>query len=193
MPVDGDRGAAALEKILRGVLDPTGASTRAPVTPVRAPRPDRLRGVRVGFLDTAKQNAGLLLTGLASQLAHAYGAVVASKQTKPVPGLPLDAPLLHEMTGECDAVVIGVGDCGSSCVSAVADGIAFERAGVPTAVICSDAFDVTARAMADVQGDPGYGFVTTPHPLAALSAEQVLHRAAELLGPVVTRISLETP
>jgi hypothetical protein len=193
VPVSGDHDVAAFEAILRKIIDPTGATTRGPQTPARAPRPARLRGIRIGFVDTAKQNADLLLTRLALELAEAYGVEVTSRQTKHGSGLPLDAPLLHDMAGECDVVVIGVGDCGSSCVSAIADGIAFERAGVPSAVICSDAFDVTARATAEVQGDPGYGYVTTPHPVASLTPDLISRRAAELLAPVVARISLETP
>lgn len=194
MPVDGDHDdAAAFDQILREILDPTGVWTRAADTPASAPRPVRLHGMRIGFLDTAKQNADLLLAGLATELAEAYGAVVTSRQTKHAPGLPLDAPVLHEMAGECDAVVIAVGDCGSSCVSAIADGIAFEREGVPSAVICSDAFAVTARATAEVQGEPEYRYVTTPHPVAVLSPGQVSRRAADLVAPVVAQISLETP
>jgi hypothetical protein len=48
-------------------------------------------------------------------------------------------------------------------------------------------------ATAEVQGEPEYRYVTTRHPVAALSPEQVSRRAAELLAPVVAQISLETP
>jgi hypothetical protein len=60
-------------------------------------------------------------------------------------------------------------------------------------VICSDAFGATADAMAEVQGAPGYVYVTTPHPVAGLTPEQVRERAeavaaevAELLGAAGT-------
>jgi hypothetical protein len=60
-------------------------------------------------------------------------------------------------------------------------------------VICSDAFRATADAMAEVQGAPGYVYVTTPHPVAGLTPEQVRERAeaaaaevAELLGAAGT-------
>ena len=53
--------------------------------------------------------------------------------------------------GRVNGVIItGIGDCGSCSASAIADGIAFEAAGLPAAAICSDAFGVTADAMADV-------------------------------------------
>ena len=60
-------------------------------------------------------------------------------------------------------------------------------------MICSDAFRATADAMAEVQGAPGYVYVTTPHPVAGLTPEQVRERAeavaaevAELLGAAGT-------
>jgi hypothetical protein len=51
-------------------------------------------------------------------------------------------------------------------------------------VICSDAFHATARAMAEVQGAPGYRYLTTPHPVAGLTSEQVRARAAAIADEV---------
>ena len=66
------------------------------------------------------------------------------------------------MATGCDVIITGIGDCGSCSASAVADGIAFEAAGLPAAAICSDAFGVTADAMAELRGAPGYR--TRPRP-----------------------------
>jgi hypothetical protein len=78
-----------------------------------------------------------------------------------------------------------VGDCGSCSASAVADGLLLEQAGIPAAVICSDAFRVSADAMAGLRGTPGYQYVTTPHPIANLSPDGVRDRAAAALPAVV--------
>jgi hypothetical protein len=51
-------------------------------------------------------------------------------------------------------------------------------------VICSDAFIATADAMAGVQGAPGYQYLTTPHPVAGLTPEQVRERAAAVADEV---------
>lgn len=51
-------------------------------------------------------------------------------------------------------------------------------------MICSDAFDATAQAMADVQGAPGYRYLTTPHPVAGLTPEQVRDRAEAVAAAV---------
>jgi hypothetical protein len=51
-------------------------------------------------------------------------------------------------------------------------------------VICSDAFRATGDAMADVQGAPGYRYLTTPHPVAGLTPEQVRERAEAVAAEV---------
>jgi len=56
-------------------------------------------------------------------------------------------------------------------------------------VICSDAFKATADAMADVQGAPGYGYLTTPHPVAGLTPEQVRERAESVADQVARLLS----
>jgi hypothetical protein len=54
-------------------------------------------------------------------------------------------------------------------------------------VICSDAFRATGDAMAGVQGAPGYEYLTTPHPVAGLTPEQV-HERAEALADAVAKM-----
>jgi len=96
---------------------------------------------------------------------------------------------MAELTQGCDIVVAGVGDCGSCSASAVADGILLEQAGVPAAVIVSDAFTVSADAMADLRNAPGYAYVTTPHPVANLTADGVRARAAQAVPAIVALLT----
>jgi hypothetical protein len=56
-------------------------------------------------------------------------------------------------------------------------------------VICSDAFTVTASAMADLRGVPDYQYVVTEHPVAVLNAEQVRERAKRLVPEVVALLT----
>jgi hypothetical protein len=67
----------------------------------------------------------------------------------------------------------------------LADGILLERAGMPAVSICTDAFTVPARAMAKAYGFPGFEFVTTPHPVASLTREQIRERVRELMPDIV--------
>jgi hypothetical protein len=74
----------------------------------------------------------------------------------------------------------------------LADGIVLERAGVPAVSICTDAFVVPARAMADVYGVPEFDFVTIPHPIASLSAPEIKANVREAI-PDVIRVLMGRP
>jgi hypothetical protein len=58
-------------------------------------------------------------------------------------------------------------------------------------VICSDAFRATGDAMAGVQGAPGYEYLTTPHPVAGLTREQVRERAEAVADDVAKMLAGE--
>ena len=64
-----------------------------------------------------------------------------------------------------------------------------ERAGVPTVSVCTDAFVVPARAMADVLGHPDFQFVTIPHPIASLSPAEIDANVRAVVGDVVRILS----
>ena len=65
------------------------------------------------------------------------------------------------------------------------DGIHIEKAGVPAAVICTDKFQATAMAMAEVWGAARFPMVFTEHPIGTLDRSAIKARAVELLAPVV--------
>jgi hypothetical protein len=67
----------------------------------------------------------------------------------------------------------------------LADGIVLERAGVPAVSICTDAFVVPARAMADVYGVPDFQFVTIAHPVASLTPAQIEANVEPAIADVV--------
>ncbi|TDC05914.1 hypothetical protein E1267_18075 [Nonomuraea longispora] len=174
--------------MLDRILDPTGLSVRPANVAVPARRLPSLAGARVGLLNNTKRNAAQLLTELGDLLRDRYGAVVTIQRTKPHVAFPVDEPTLKEIAAVSDVVITGVGDCGSCSASAAADGIAFERVGVPAAVIVSDAFEVTARAMAGVHGDENFEILLTPHPVAVLNEEQIAERATQLVADVAGRV-----
>jgi hypothetical protein len=150
-----------------------------------APRPESLDGLRLGLLANIKRNAEQFLDEVGRLLAEQHGvkAVVARKK----PDITNTAPqlMLDDLRTRCDVAVVGVGDCGSCSASAVADGILLEQSGIPAAVICSDAFVVSADAMAELRGAPGYRYLTTPHPVANLTPDGVRDRAAAAIPGIV--------
>jgi hypothetical protein len=174
------------------ILDPTGRRPvpRGTAGAPRAARRRDLTGARIGLLENTKHNADLLLDEIGSLLVAEHGAAgVVLRRTKQAFALPAPDELVAEFVAGCDVVVTGVGDCGSCSASAVADGVVFEAAGLPAAVICSDAFVTTADAMAELRGAPGYAYATTAHPVAVLSAEQVADRAKHLVADVVALLT----
>jgi hypothetical protein len=71
----------------------------------------------------------------------------------------------------------------------VHDGIEFEKRGVPAAVICTEPFRSSAKAMSNIGGIPDFPFVELPHPLGSLN-DEVLRERAMQAAPEVLRILL---
>lgn len=69
------------------------------------------------------------------------------------------------------------------------DGIALERRGIPTAVICTDAFIRTGRATAEVAGLPDYPFGLVSHPVGRLDSDGLQARATAALPVVVALLT----
>ena len=69
------------------------------------------------------------------------------------------------------------------------DGIHIEKAGIPSATICTDPFEVTGKAMARMWGAPFYPVIYTSHPVGNLDKEAVRRRAEELVDQVVAIIT----
>ena len=172
------------------ILDPTGQAdrraARASASLALARRPGGLQGARVGLLVNTKQNAAPFLAEVGRLLVEQHGAVSVMARTKAAFALPAPEGMLKELISECDVVITGVGDCGSCSASAVTDGITLEIRGIPTAAICSDAFQASADAIASLHGAPGYRYVTTGHPVAVLTPDQVRERARQALPEVVS-------
>jgi hypothetical protein len=166
------------------ILDPTGRED-VNQSATLAPRSRQLKDATVGLLDNGKVNGANLLEALGRLLAETHGVGEVRLFHKPYAGQPLDEGELKEIAATCDFVVTAIGDCGSCSAATLADGILLEREGVPAASICTEPFSVTAAAMAQVQGFPGYRFVRTRHPVASLTQDELDGRAREIAPEVL--------
>ncbi|MGE5290810.1 MAG: UGSC family (seleno)protein [Micromonosporaceae bacterium] len=160
--------------------------------PTLAARPDSLFGLRLGLLANTKRNAEQFLQQVGEQLAEQYRLQMVLARKKPNIIETAPEPMMAEFADRCDIVVAGVGDCGSCSASAVADGLLLEQAGIPAVVICTDAFMASADAMARLRGAPGYRYVTTPHPVANLTAGGIHDRAVAAIPAIVTLLTQPT-
>jgi hypothetical protein len=171
------------------MIDPTAG----PAIPLRAgvlaDRGPDLVGRRVGLLANVKRNAEQFLDEVGALLQREHGAADLVRRKKQSITDPVPPEILADLVAACDVVVVGVGDCGSCSASAVADGLALEAAGVPAVVICTDAFTITADAMAALQGSRGYHYVVTPHPVAPLGPAQLHERAVAALPGIVATLT----
>jgi hypothetical protein len=171
------------------MVDPTaGPATRARARTFAGRQPG-LNGSRVGLLANVKRNAEQFLDEVGDLLRQEHGAAVVLRRKKLSITDPVPPDMLADLVAACDVVVVGVGDCGSCSASAVADGLALEDAGIPAVVVCTDAFGVTADAMATLQGSPGYRYVRIPHPVAPLGAEELRQRALAALPGIVATLT----
>jgi hypothetical protein len=171
------------------MIDPTaGPATRRRATELAARKPS-LIGRRVGLLANVKRNAQQFLDEVGALLVREHGAAGLVRRKKLSITDPVPPDVLADLVVSCDVVVVGVGDCGSCSASAVADGLALETAGIPAVVVCTDAFGITADAMAALQGSPGYRYVRIPHPVAALGDAELRQRALAALPEIVATLT----
>lgn len=171
--------------MVQEIIDPTAGRRVRPTVHTRAAaRPTSLRNLRVGLLENTKRNAAEVLDSIGRALLDHDGVATLTAYRKENFALPLPDDFIEEIASECDVVVIGVGDCGSCSAAAIADGVALETLGLPTAVICTDAFEVTSDAMAKLKGRPDFPYIRTAHPVANLSDVEVDARAESLVPPV---------
>jgi len=68
-----------------------------------------------------------------------------------------------------------------------------EKAGIPAIPLITDAFDSTAKEMAELWGVPDFRFVMMPHPLASLTPDDVDQRAGELVGKILNLLQQGQP
>jgi hypothetical protein len=73
------------------------------------------------------------------------------------------------------------------------DAVMLEKAGIPAVPVLTDAFDSTAKEMAELWGVPDFRFVMMPHPLASLTPVDIAARADVLVGKVLSLLQQGQP
>ena len=66
------------------------------------------------------------------------------------------------------------------------DGIVMEKLGVPTAVVATEPFISSAKAMAVSHGIPDYPFAVIPHPIAATEISKLQSWADKVVDQIVS-------
>lgn len=68
------------------------------------------------------------------------------------------------------------------------DALALEDRGIPTVLLCTEAFMDSARQHAEMYGNPDYQAVQVRHPIASLQPEEVNARADEAWERITARL-----
>jgi hypothetical protein len=63
-----------------------------------------------------------------------------------------------------------------------------EKNGIPTAIICTDAFLTLAKSISTAKGISSPRLVVIPHPLAGISADEVRKKAENVVSTVVEKL-----
>ena len=90
------------------ILDPTVEPRRQPLTYV--PRPDSLKGKRIGLVENTKFNSDKLLQKIGEILKTEYGATETRMWRKHNSSVPAHDEIIDEAKRGVDAVVAGIGD-----------------------------------------------------------------------------------
>jgi hypothetical protein len=173
-----------------GILNPTVEVEKEHIEYV--PRPTQLRGLRIGVLDNTKKNAGTVLRNVASHLVETHEMKLGMVMHKFYRS-PLTESQIDELKAHSDFVIAGVGDCGACSSGSLLDAVILEKAGLPAIPIITDAFDATAKEMAELWGVPEFRYVMMPHPLASLTEDQMELRASGLIEKVLALLQQGQP
>ena len=90
------------------ILDPTVEPRRQPLTYV--PRPDSLRGRRIGLVENTKFNSDKLLQKIGVILKTEYGAAEVRMWRKHNSSVPAHQEIIDDAKQTVDVVVAGIGD-----------------------------------------------------------------------------------
>ncbi len=90
------------------ILDPTVEPRRQPLTYV--PRPDSLKGKRIGLVENTKFNSDKLLQKIGDILKNEYGAAEAKMWRKHNSSVPAHQEIIDDAKRSVDVVVAGIGD-----------------------------------------------------------------------------------
>jgi hypothetical protein len=156
------------------VLDPTGGAIFA--TADRAPRPEALAGLVVGYLDNGKPNSDRFLELLEARL-QTEGVREVVRARKANIGRLAEPEIIDDLVARCDFVITGVGDCAGCCSCTVQDAIALEKRGIPTFSVVTTELVTTAHIAAKAAGIPEYPLTVIEHPFGSLSPQLLAERA----------------
>ena len=119
-----------------------------------------LEGATIGVIWNGRPPGDALFQLMLDVLGQRHGAKPGPLRLKPYLGNIAPPEVFDEIAASCDAVVTGVGDCGSCTSASVLDAITMSRRGLPSVAIGGELFiRTTGRGMARIQGLPQFPLI----------------------------------
>jgi hypothetical protein len=146
------------------VLDPT--PEKAPPAGQLAPRLATLDGKTIGFISNGKEGTKGFFAHLDRLLREEHGVAKVVMRTKSNYSAPADAHIVAEIRN-WDAVISGIGDCGSCSSCSLHDSVTAERLNIPAFSVMTERFASAAELMSRVLGMPDYRFAKIGHPVSS--------------------------
>jgi hypothetical protein len=97
-------------RITAKLLIPTGVPRVAGGDAPLAPRPNDLRGKRIGILDNTKPSAPEIMGRAVDLLTERYGLGSRVIRVKPTSTSDVPEQTAHELRSQCDVILTGIGD-----------------------------------------------------------------------------------
>ena len=157
------------------IVDPRGEKARVEASSAEINWPNGFAGQRVGFLVTVN----LMLRDSSAnglELTSDEGAVATLTLMKEGPMAKGGLERYQRFQENTDIVIVGVCDGGTAASQGAIDAAALANLGVPTILLCTDAFVGLAKISLPESCD-GVQVLVIPHPLSSLTSAQTIELA----------------
>ena len=166
------------------VLDPAGlvqsfASARTLAMPPLQ-WPETLDSKKIGFLSNGKSNVEILFRIINELLVERGGNPVGSF-IKEGPVVPAGDDLISALAETADIAIMGICDGGTATSWGIRDALILAGQGVPSVLICTDAFVPLAQSIMPLDAD-GVHLITVPHPFSSLLEPEVREIASSFVA-----------
>ncbi len=170
------------------VFVPTGPRALA-IRSARRALPS-IAGRVIGMIDNSMPNGNALFDDIEALLLAHYGVARVIKHRKQPKGeTPDDA--MKAMIGQCEAIVVGMGNSGAPTSWCIRDSVRAADAGVPVVHIGTDEFRALAETLAAARGHADLPFVTVRHPFTQESRDEVRTIARRVADDIVSALVSE--
>jgi hypothetical protein len=160
---------------LLDIIDPRGEKAANKAHDSKIVWPDILAGQRIGFFGNGKSNVqGFFDTWVELTMREgAYDTFTLMKEGPMAAGGKEHYQRFKEIT---DLVIVGVCDGGTAASQGAIDAATLAEYGIPTILLCTDAFVGLARTSLP-KNSKGVRVMVIPHPLSSLTSKQTIDLA----------------